>query len=89
MKKATIVNKSYVVYVLSEMGKRLWLSDMGSWVRDQYFFIWEQDFHGAREFKRIRDAKEAGLYATQQLPTIEEFFIAKRVEKSDGIVELE
>ena len=89
MTKATIVNKSYVVYVVSDTGKRLWLSDMGSWVGGQDCFIWEQEFHGAREFRRVKDAKEAGLCATQQLPKVGEFFIAKRVEKSDGIVELQ
>lgn len=87
--KARIVDKSYVVYIISEMGKRWWLSDMGNWVGDQYNFIWEPDFHGARQFRKIKDAKQTGLLSTQKLPNIEEFYIAKRIEKSDGIVELE
>ena len=89
MTKAHIIDKSYVLYVVTDIGKRMWLSDMGSWVGNQYCFMWEPDFHGARQFLRVKDATEAGLLATQQLPGIEEFFIAKRVEKSDGIVELE
>jgi hypothetical protein len=89
MNKTKIIGKSYVLYVVSNMGKRMWLSDMGSWVGGQYTFMWEPDFHGARQFKKMKDAKEVGLAATQQLPGIEEFYIAKRVEKSDGIVELQ
>ena len=82
-------NKSYVIYVISSYGKRLWLSDVGSWVGGRYTFIWEPDFQSAREFMKMKDAKEAGLVATQTLYKIDEFYIAKRVEKSDGTVELQ
>ena len=89
MIKSHVVNKSYVLYVVSHVGKRMWLSDMGSWVNGQYCFMWEPDFRGARQFKKMKEAKESGLAATQQLLEVDEFFIAKRIEKSDGIVELQ
>ncbi len=82
-------NKSYILYVISQSGQRLWLSELGSWVNGQYCFIWEPDFQSARQFKKMKQAKEVGLCATQQLCNVEEFFIAKRVEKSNGTVELQ
>ena len=83
------VSRKKVVYVINETGQRLWLSQMGSWVQGQYTFIWDRDFKNARQFNTEKEATQVGMLAVSQLPNLDEFYIAKRVEKSNGTVELQ